>query len=278
MKYDFMSRSARKNCIEEYNDFFVVLKMHLGGVVQLKYVNNFMSHASEVLSFMCEIGLLKRVFISGMAVYQLQYSQELSSRNVGKITRDMLIRSALRMEQYRTMGFTKFSEIRNFGRFGNNLSANVNEELLKRYDINLNKKGILIENLTSAESVSILYKLKSQNVFIDCIRVNGRTIRPFISIYNINTDKPKKMANRISYAYTEISSLFTDYIADVSVIPTITVHEFGDMKMFNALVYQDILDNHYQEFGIYDLELLQEKVIFNVYENKSKTPYSNILN
>lgn len=230
------------------------------------------------MSLMCELGLLKRVYLSGMMVYQLQYSSELSSHNVGKITKDMLIRSALRMEHYKSLGLKTFAEIRKHGGFGNNVSANINKDLLERYDYNLNKKGILIENLTNPENVSILYKLKSQNVFIDGIRVKDRVIRPQISIYNINVEKAKKMSNRIAYAYSEITGMFTDYIAGVEVKPTVVIHGFGDLEMFNNLVYQDLLKNHYQEMGCYDLESLQEKVKFNTYKNKSKTPYPNILN
>lgn len=278
MKYDFLERGARTNCIKDYEDFFYVLKKHLGGVVQQKYVSYFLNHTSEIMSLMCELGLLKRVYLSGMMVYQLQYSNELSSHNVGKITKDMLIRSALRMEHYKSLGLKTFAEIRKHGGYGNNVSANINRDLLERYDYNLNKKGILIENLTNPENVSILYKLKSQNVFIDGIRVKDRVIRPQISIYNINVEKSKKMSNRIAYAYSEITGMFTDYIAGVDVKPTITIHGFGDLEMFNNLVYQDLLKNHYQEMGCYDLESLQEKVKFNTYKNKSKTPYSNILN
>ena len=278
MKYDFLERGARTNCIKDYEDFFYVLKKHLGGVVQQKYVAYFLNHTSEIMSLMCELGLLKRVYLSGMMVYQLQYSNELSSHNVGKITKDMLIRSALRMEHYKSLGLNTFAEIRKHGGFGNNVSANINKDLLERYDYNLNKKGILIENLTNPENVSILYKLKSQNVFIDGIRVKDRVIRPQISIYNINVEKSKKMSNRIAYAYSEITGMFTDYIADVEVKPTVVIHGFGDLEMFNNLVYQDLLKNHYQEMGCYDLESLQEKVKFNTYKNKSKTPYSNILN
>lgn len=278
MKYDFLERGARTNCIKDYEDFFYVLKKHLGGVVQQKYVAYFLNHTSEIMSLMCELGLLKRVYLSGMMVYQLQYSNELSSHNVGKITKDMLIRSALRMEHYKSLGLKTFAEIRKHGGFGNNVSANINKDLLERYDYNLNKKGILIENLTNPENVSILYKLKSQNVFIDGIRVKDRVIRPQISIYNINVEKAKKMSNRIAYAYSEIVGMFTDYIAGVEVKPTILIHSFGDLEMFNNLVYQDLLKNHYQEMGCYDLESLQEKVKFNTYKNKSKTPYSNILN
>lgn len=278
MKYDFLERGARTNCIKDYEDFFYVLKKHLGGVVQQKYVSYFLNHTSEIMSLMCELGLLKRVYLSGMMVYQLQYSNELSSHNVGKITKDMLIRSALRMEHYKSLGLKTFAEIRKHGGFGNNVSANINEDLLERYDYNLNKKGILIENLTNPKNVSILYKLKSQNVFIDGIRVKDRVIRPQISIYNINVEKAKKMANRIAFAYSEIVGMFTDYIAGVEVKPTILIHGFGDLEMFNNLTYQDLLKNHYQEMGCYDLETLQEKVKFNTYKNKSKTPYSNILN
>lgn len=278
MKYDFLERGARTNCIKDYEDFFYVLKKHLGGVVQQKYVAYFLNHTSEIMSLMCELGLLKRVYLSGMMVYQLQYSNELSSHNVGKITKDMLIRSALRMEHYKSLGLKTFAEIRKHGGYGNNVSANINKDLLERYDYNLNKKGILIENLTNPENVSILYKLKSQNVFIDGIRVKDRIIRPQISIYNINVEKSKKMSNRIAYAYSEITGMFTDYIAGVDVKPTVVIHGFGDLEMFNNLVYQDLLKNHYQEMGCYDLESLQEKVKFNTYKNKSKTPYSNILN
>ena len=278
MKYDFLERGARTNCIKDYEDFFYVLKKHLGGVVQQKYVSYFLNHTSEIMSLMCELGLLKRVYLSGMMVYQLQYSNELSSHNVGKITKDMLIRSALRMEHYKSLGLKTFAEIRKHGSFGNNVSANINKDLLERYDYNLNKKGILIENLTNPENVSILYKLKSQNVFIDGIRVKDRVIRPQISIYNINVEKSKKMSNRIAFAYSEITGMFTDYIAGIDVKPTITIHGFGDLEMFNNLVYQDLLKNHYQEMGCYDLESLQEKVKFNTYKNNSKTPYSNILN
>lgn len=278
MKYDFLERGARTNCIKDYEDFFYVLKKHLGGVVQQKYVAYFLNHTSEIMSLMCELGLLKRVYLSGMMVYQLQYSNELSSHNVGKITKDMLIRSALRMEHYKSLGLKTFAEIRKHGGYGNNVSANINKDLLERYDYNLNKKGILIENLTNPENVSILYKLKSQNVFIDGIRVKDRVIRPQISIYNINVEKAKKMSGRIAYAYSEITSMFTDYIAGVDVKPTVVIHGFGDLEMFNNLVYQDLLKNHYQELGCYDLESLQEKVKFNTYKNKSKTPYSNILN
>ena len=177
-----------------------------------------------------------------------------------------------------TSSVKTFSEIRKHGSYGNNVSANINKDLLDRYDYNLNKKGILIENLTNPENVSILYKLKSQNVFIDGIRVKDRVIRPQISIYNINVEKAKKMSNRIAYAYSEIVGMFTDYIAGVDVKPTVVIHGFGDLEMFNNLVYQDLLKNHYQEMGCYDLETLQEKVKFNTYKNKSKTPYSNILN
>ena len=278
MKYDFLERGARTNCIKDYEDFFYVLKKHLGGVVQQKYVSYFLNHTSEIMSLMCELGLLKRVYLSGMMVYQLQYSNELSSHNVGKITKDMLVRSALRMEHYKSLGLKTFAEIRKHGGYGNNVSANINKDLLERYDYNLNKKGILIENLTNPENVSILYKLKSQNVFIDGIRVKDRVIRPQISIYNINVEKSKKMSNRIAYAYSEITGMFTDYIAGVEVKPTVVIHGFGDLEMFNNLVYQDLLKNHYQEMGCYDLESLQEKVKFNTYKNKSKTPYSNILN
>lgn len=278
MKYDFLERGARTNCIKDYEDFFYVLKKHLGGVVQQKYVSYFLNHTSEIMSLMCELGLLKRVYLSGMMVYQLQYSNELSSHNVGKITKDMLVRSALRMEHYKSLGLKTFAEIRKHGGFGNNVSANINKDLLERYDYNLNKKGILIENLTNPENVSILYKLKSQNVFIDGIRVKDRVIRPQISIYNINVEKPKKMSNRIAFAYFEIVGMFTDYISGVDVKPTVVIHGFGDLEMFNNLVYQDLLKNHYQEMGCYDLESLQEKVKFNTYKNKSKTPYSNILN
>lgn len=278
MKYDFLERGARTNCIKDYEDFFYVLKKHLGGVVQQKYVAYFLNHTSEIMSLMCELGLLKRVYLSGMMVYQLQYSNELSSHNVGKITKDMLVRSALRMEHYKSLGLKTFAEIRKHGSFGNNVSANINKDLLERYDYNLNKKGILIENLTNPENISILYKLKSQNVFIDGIRVKDRVIRPQISIYNINVEKAKKMSNRIAYAYSEIVGMFTDYIAGVEVKPTVVIHGFGDLEMFNNLVYQDLLKNHYQEMGCYDLESLQEKVKFNTYKNKSKTPYSNILN
>ena len=278
MKYDFLERGARTNCIKDYEDFFYVLKKHLGGVVQQKYVAYFLNHTSEIMSLMCELGLLKRVYLSGMMVYQLQYSNELSSHNVGKITKDMLVRSALRMEHYKSLGLKTFADIRKHGGYGNNVSANINKDLLERYDYNLNKKGILIENLTNPENVSILYKLKSQNVFIDGIRVKDRVIRPQISIYNINVEKSKKMSNRIAYAYSEITGMFTDYIAGVDVKPTITIHGFGDLEMFNNLVYQDLLKNHYQEMGCYDLESLQEKVKFNTYKNKSKIPYSNILN
>ena len=278
MKYDFLERGARTNCIKDYEDFFYVLKKHLGGVVQQKYVAYFLNHTSEIMSLMCELGLLKRVYLSGMMVYQLQYSNELSSHNVGKITKDMLVRSALRMEHYNSLGLKTFAEIRKHGGFGNNVSANINKDLLERYDYNLNKKGILIENLTNPENISILYKLKSQNVFIDGIRVKDRVIRPQISIYNINVEKAKKMSNRIAYAYSEITGMFTDYIAGVDVKPTVVIHGFGDLEMFNNLVYQDLLKNHYQEMGCYDLESLQEKVKFNTYKNKSKTPYSNILN
>ena len=115
-------------------------------------------------------------------------------------------------------------------------------------------------------------------MFIDGIRVKDRVIRPQISIYNINVEKAKKMANRIAFAYSEIVGMFTDYIAGVEVKPTILIHGFGDLEMFNNLTYQDLLKNHYQEMGCYDLETLQEKVKFNTYKNKSKTPYSNILN
>ena len=278
MKYDFLERGARTNCIKDYEDFFYVLKKHLGGVVQQKYVAYFLNHTSEIMSLMCELGLLKRVYLSGMMVYQLQYSNELSSNNVGKITKDMLVRSALRMEHYNSLGLKTFAEIRKHGGYGNNVSANINKDLLERYDYNLNKKGILIENLTNPENVSILYKLKSQNVFIDGIRVKDRVIRPQISIYNINVEKAKKMSNRIAYAYSEITGMFTDYIAGVEVKPTVVIHGFGDLEMFNNLVYQDLLKNHYQEMGCYELESLQEKVKFNTYKNKSKTPYSNILN
>lgn len=278
MKYDFLERGARTNCIKDYEDFFYVLKKHLGGVVQQKYVAYFLNHTSEIMSLMCELGLLKRVYLSGMMVYQLQYSNELSSHNVGKITKDMLVRSALRMEHYKSLGLKTFAEIRKHGSFGNNVSANINKDLLERYDYNLNKKGILIENLTNPENVSILYKLKSQNVFIDGIRVKDRVIRPQISIYNINVEKAKKMSGRIAYAYSEIVGMFTDYIAGVDVKPTVVIHGFGDLEMFNNLVYQDLLKNHYQEMGCYDLESLQEKVKFNTYKNKSKTPYSSILN
>ena len=278
MKYEFLERGARTNCINDYADFFYVLKKHLGGVVQQKYVAYFLNHTSEIMSLMCELGLLKRVFLSGMLVYQLQYSNELSSHNVGKITKDMLIRSALRMEHYKSLGLKTFAEIRKHGTYGNNLSANINKEILERYDYNLNKKGILIENLTNPENVSILYKLKSQNVFIDGIRVKDRVIRPQISIYNINVEKSKKMSNRIAFAYSEIVSMFTDYITGVEVKPTVLIHGFGDLEMFNTLTYQDLLKNHYQEMGCYDLETLQKKVKFNTYKNKSKTPYSNILN
>ena len=278
MKYDFLERGARTNCIKDYEDFFYVLKKHLGGVVQQKYVAYFLNHTSEIMSLMCELGLLKRVYLSGMMVYQLQYSNELSSHNVGKITKDMLVRSALRMEHYKSLGLKTFAEIRKHGGYGNNVSSNINKDLLERYDYNLNKKGILIENLTNPENISILYKLKSQNVFIDGIRVKDRVIRPQISIYNINVEKSKKMSNRIAYAYSEITGMFTDYIAGVEVKPTILIHGFGDLEMFNNLVYQDLLKNHYQEMGCYDLESLQEKVKFNTYKNKSKTPYSNILN
>lgn len=278
MKYDFLERGARTNCIKDYEDFFYVLKKHLGGVVQQKYVAYFLNHTSEIMSLMCELGLLKRVYLSGMMVYQLQYSNELSSHNVGKITKDMLVRSALRMEHYKSLGLKTFAEIRKHGGYGNNVSSNINKDLLERYDYNLNKKGILIENLTNPENISILYKLKSQNVFIDGIRVKDRIIRPQISIYNINVEKAKKMSNRIAYAYSEIVGMFTDYIAGVDVKPTVVIHGFGDLEMFNNLVYQDLLKNHYQEMGCYDLESLQEKVKFNTYKNKSKTPYSNILN
>ena len=278
MKYDFLERGARTNCIKDYEDFFYVLKKHLGGVVQQKYVAYFLNHTSEIMSLMCELGLLKRVYLSGMMVYQLQYSNELSSHNVGKITKDMLIRSALRMEHYKSLGLKTFAEIRKHGTYGNNLSANINNEILERYDYNLNKKGILIENLTNPENVSTLYKLKSQNVFIDGIRVKDRVIRPQISIYNINVEKAKKMSNRIAFAYSEIVSMFTDYIAGIEVKPTVLIHGFGDLEMFNNLTYQDLLKNHYQEMGCYDLETLQEKVKFNTYKNKSRTPYSNILN
>ena len=278
MKYDFLERGARTNCIKDYEDFFYVLKKHLGGVVQQKYVAYFLNHTSEIMSLMCELGLLKRVYLSGMMVYQLQYSNELSSHNVGKITKDMLVRSALRMEHYKSLGLKTFAEIRKHGSFGNNVSANINKDLLERYDYNLNKKGILIENLTNPENVSILYKLKSQNVFIDGIRVKDRVIRPQISIYNINVEKSKKMSNRIAFAYSEIVSMFTDYITGVEVKPTVLIHGFGDLEMFNTLTYQDLLKNHYQEMGCYDLETLQEKVKFNTYTNKSKTPYANILN
>jgi len=48
--------------------------------------------------------------------------------------------------------------------------------------------------------------------------------------------------------------------------------------MFNELTYNELLDKHFQDMGCYDLETLQGKVIFNVYTNKSKTPYANILN
>lgn len=278
MKYDFLERGARTNCIKDYEDFFYVLKKHLGGVVQQKYVAYFLNHTSEIMSLMCELGLLKRVYLSGMMVYQLQYSNELSSHNVGKITKDMLVRSALRMEHYKSLGLKTFADIRKHGGYGNNVSANINKDLLERYDYNLNKKGILIENLTNPENVSILYKLKSQNVFIDGIRVKDRVIRPQISIYNINVEKSKKMSNRIAFAYSEIVSMFTDYITGVEVKPTVLIHGFGDLEMFNNLVYQDLLKNHYQEMGCYDLESLQEKVKFNTYKNKSKIPYSNILN
>jgi len=278
MKYDFLERGARTNCIKDYEDFFYVLKKHLGGVVQQKYVAYFLNHTSEIMSLMCELGLLKRVYLSGMMVYQLQYSNELSSHNVGKITKDMLVRSALRMEHYKSLGLKTFAEIRKHGSFGNKVSANINKDLLERYDYNLNKKGILIENLTNPENISILYKLKSQNVFIDGIRVKDRIIRPQISIYNINVEKSKKMSNRIAFAYSEIVNMFTDYIAGIEVKPTVLIHGFGDLEMFNNLTYQDLLKNHYQEMGCYDLETLQEKVKFNTYKNKSKTPYSNILN
>lgn len=142
MKYDFLEPGARTNCIKDYEDFFYVLKKHLGGVVQQKYVSYFLNHTSEIMSLMCELGLLKRVYLSGMMVYQLQYSNELSSHNVGKITKDMLVRSALRMEHYKSLGLKTFAEIRKHGGYGNNVSANINRDLLERYDYNLNKKGI----------------------------------------------------------------------------------------------------------------------------------------
>ena len=279
MIYDYMERATRSQMAKDYEDFFYVLKNQLGGVIQLKFANHFMSHCGDTFGLMVEVGLLKRFYMGGMVVYQLQYSNELSSHNVRKITRDMLIRSALRLEQYKTAGCKTFAEIRKYGSNGNNQSANINKELLERYDTALNNKyGILIENLTTADSVSVLYKLKAQNIFIDCVRVQGRTIKPYISIYNINIEKPSKMAGRIAYAYREITSLFTDYVAGVDVMPTITIHEFGDMTMFNELTYNELLDKHFQDMGCYDLETLQGKVIFNVYTNKSKTPYANILN
>jgi len=278
MKYDYMERATRSQLIKDYEDFFYVLKNQLGGVIQLKFSNYFLSHSSDIFGMMMDVGLLKRIYMSGMVVFQLQYSNELSSHNVGKVTRDMLIRSALRMEQYKKAGLKNFKEIRNYGMRGNNHSANINKQVLERYDIGLNKKGILIENLTSKETLSVLYQLKSQNIFIDFVKVKDRIIKPHISIYNINIEKPKKMAGRIAFAHNQIVSIFTDYIAGTEVQPTITIHEFGDMEMFNNLSYQELLKNHCNEMGCYDLEMLYEKVIFNVYQNKSKTQYANILN
>ena len=69
------------------------------------------------------------------------------------------------------------------------------------------------------------------------------------------------MSNRIAYAYSEITGMFTDYIAGVDVKPTITIHGFGDLEMFNNLVYQDLLKNHYQENT---LELLQKRIYQNL--------------
>lgn len=273
-----MERATRSQLIKDYEDFFYVLKNHLGGVIQLKFSNYFLSHSSDIFGMMMDVGLLKRIYMSGMVVFQLQYSNELSSHNVGKVTRDMLIRSALRLEHYKKVGLKTFKEIRDYGKNGNNQSANINKQMLERYDIALNKKGILIENLTSAETLSTLYQLKSQNIFIDFVKVNNRIIKPHISIYNINIEKPKKMAGRIAFAYNQMVSVFTDYIAGTEVQPIITIHEFGDMEMFNNLTYQELLRNHYNTMGCYDMEMLCKKVIFNVYENKSKTPFSNILN
>ena len=278
MKYDYMERATRSQLIKDYEDFFWVLKNQLGGVIQLKFSNYFLSHSSDIFGMMIDVGLLKRIYMSGMVVYQLQYSKELSSHNVGKVTRDMLIRSALRLEQYKKTGLKSFKEIREYGLRGNNHSANTIKQVLERYDAGLNKKGILIENLTSKETISVIYQLKSQNIFIDFVKVKGRIIKPHISIYNINIEKPRKMADRIAFAHNQVVSIFTDYIAETEVMPTITIHEFGDMEMFNNLTYQELLKNHYNELGCYDLEMLCEKIVFNVYENKSKTQYSNILN
>jgi len=278
MKYDYMERATRSQLIKDYEDFFWVLKNHLGGVIQLKFSNYFLSHSSDIFGMMMDVGLLKKFYMNGMVVFQLQYSNELSSHNVGKVTRDMLLRSALRMEQYKKAGLKTFAEIKEYGMRGNNYSANINQQVLERYDVGLNKKGILIEDLTSKETLSILYQLKSQNIFIDCVKVKGRIIKPHISIYNINIEKPKKMAGRIAFAHNQIVSIFTDYITGTEVQPTITIHEFGDMELFNNLTYQELLKSHYNDMGCYDLEMLCNKVIFNVYENKSKTPYSNILN
>ena len=81
MKYDFLERGARTNCIKDYEDFFYVLKKHLGGVVQQKYVAYFLNHTSEIMSLMCELGLLKRVFLSGMLVY---FRRDTKARNIRK--------------------------------------------------------------------------------------------------------------------------------------------------------------------------------------------------
>ena len=278
MDFDFLKKDAKKMCIQKYEDFLFVLKNQLCGVVQPKFIRNNFNRTSEALSFMVEVGVLNRVHFGGMTVYQLNYSKDLEIFNVRKITKDMVVRSAIRMEHFRSIGLNSFADIRAYASHGNNLSVNNNSDVLRRLDEEFKRREIFMTDFTCDENLKILYRLKANDIYIERIKIKDRTVKPQLVMYNMGISKGAKLASKIIMAYEGITDIFTDYQAGTKVEPTICVRAFGNQEMVNMVACDELLKH--PELGFYDMDRLSEKIKFISHElpNVSKYPYSNILN
>ena len=186
--------------------------------------------SSKLLSKWVKAGLMNRVNFAHSTLYVLRKNKAFpNSRNVN-LTSLLVLRSALRMEYFLSLGLVSPDEILSFVQKGNNCSAqkeNPAEDLLSRYKDALAARNIQIPDLANPLNMAALKRLTYHEIYISRLSVKEGKLVPQMIMYLLRDNDISKIARSIRLAIEELQYIFFDESHD------------GATSVFNLQIWRD---------------------------------------
>lgn len=212
--------------VEKNLSFFCMIDTVLSGVILRQHIFRILNGKTcSPLPRWVKLGLLKKRHFAHSTLYSMSQSIIFGRKWHVDITSSLVLRSAMRMEYFLSLGLDTPEKVMAYAEKGNNCSirgGSPSAGLLGRYKAALEERGISIPDLAEAANVAALKRIMCREIYIDRLSLKGNILCPQLVYLNFRNDGTAKIARNIATVTEELQAIFCGR----SIAPTVTICTF----------------------------------------------------